>query len=415
MPANLTVSNNTVLVLGADINTAQTRDTDFNFPALIFGILLIVVIICGNLLVCLSVYREKALKTTTNYFIVSLAVADLMLAVLVLPLFIYVEFQGGLWSLNMHVCDGLMTMDVMLCTASIFNLCAISIDRFIAVSIPLNYNLKHVDQRQIFLLSATWILALAVASPVMFGIQNVPQRDSTECKLEDDNFVVYSSVCSFFIPCPIMLLLYCGMFRGLRRWEEARKAKLRSSILVCRKFQDATASLSPLDSLPPPLPPIIKREELTDMKPELKDINLEELDPYPLESPDGPYNNSLTTPEYKEGPVPTVVAYSNISYNLHPQTDPHQKKRAKINCRERKAMKVLPVVVGAFLFCWTPFFVVHTMRALCATCYIPPWLMSIVTWLGYVNSALNPIIYTVFNTEFRNYFNKFLHSCCIYR
>ncbi|XP_029613995.1 D(4) dopamine receptor-like isoform X2 [Salmo trutta] len=397
MPANLTISNNTVLVLGAEINTAQTRDTDYNFPALIFGILLIVVIICGNLLVCLSVYREKALKTTTNYFIVSLAVADLMLAVLVLPLFIYVEFQGGLWSLNMHVCDGLMTMDVMLCTASIFNLCAISIDRFIAVSIPLNYNLKHVDQRQIFLLSATWILALAVASPVMFGIQNVPQRDSTECKLEDDNFVVYSSVCSFFIPCPIMLLLYCGMFRGLRRWEEARKAKLRSSILVCRKFQDATASLPPLDSLPPPLPPIIKREERTDMKPELKDINLEELDPYP------------------DGPVPTVVAYSNIRYNLHPQTDPHQKKRAKINCRERKAMKVLPVVVGAFLFCWTPFFVVHTTRALCATCYIPPWLMSIVTWLGYVNSALNPIIYTVFNTEFRNYFNKFLHSCCIYR
>ena len=94
MPANLTVSNNTVLVLGAEINTAQTRDTDYNFPALIFGILLIVVIICGNLLVCLSVYREKALKTTTNYFIVSLAVADLMLAVLVLPLFIYVEVSN---------------------------------------------------------------------------------------------------------------------------------------------------------------------------------------------------------------------------------------------------------------------------------------------------------------------------------
>ncbi|CDQ74140.1 unnamed protein product [Oncorhynchus mykiss] len=326
MPGNLTVSNNTVLVLGAEINTAQTRDTDYNFPALILGILLIVVIICGNLLVCLSVYREKALKTTTNYFIVSLAVADLMLAVLVLPLFIYVEFQDGLWSLNMHICDGLMTMDVMLCTASIFNLCAISIDRFIAVSIPLNYNRKHVDQRQIFLLSATWILALAVASPVMFGIQNVPQRDPTECKLEDDNYVVYSSVCSFFIPCPIMLLLYCGMFRGLRRWEEARKAKLRSSIQACRKFQEAAASLPPLASLPPPPP----------------------LDPYPLESPDGPYNNSSpdtpdfpynssTSPEYKDGP------------------------RAKINCRERKAMKVLPVVVGE----WNSFCSLICLVALC--------------------------------------------------
>lgn len=67
--------------------------TERNFPALIFGISLIVVIICGNVLVCLSVYREKALKTTTNYFIVSLAAADLLLAVLVLPLFVYAEVR----------------------------------------------------------------------------------------------------------------------------------------------------------------------------------------------------------------------------------------------------------------------------------------------------------------------------------
>lgn len=81
MPANLTTSN----------NTEQPVDAGHNFPALIFGVMLIVVIICGNVLVCLSVYTEKALKTTTNYFIVSLAVADLMLAVLVLPLFVYSE------------------------------------------------------------------------------------------------------------------------------------------------------------------------------------------------------------------------------------------------------------------------------------------------------------------------------------
>lgn len=63
----------------------------YNIPVLVFGIVLIIFIICGNTLVCLSVYQEKALKTTTNYFIVSLAVADLMLAVLVLPLYVYSE------------------------------------------------------------------------------------------------------------------------------------------------------------------------------------------------------------------------------------------------------------------------------------------------------------------------------------
>lgn len=71
----------------------------WNFPALIFGILLIVIIAGGNVLVCLSVYLEKALKTTTNYFIVSLAFADLLLAVLVLPLFVYAEVRNDqqLW------------------------------------------------------------------------------------------------------------------------------------------------------------------------------------------------------------------------------------------------------------------------------------------------------------------------------
>ncbi|XP_077476823.1 dopamine receptor D4b isoform X1 [Stigmatopora argus] len=366
----------------------------YNFPALVFGILLILVVIFGNVLVCISVYSEKALKTTTNYFIVSLAFADLLLAVLVLPLFVYAEFQGGVWSLNMFLCDGLMTMDVMLCTASIFNLCAISVDRFIAVAIPLNYNRKHVDHRQLVLLLGTWLLALAVASPVIFGINNVPDRYSRKCKLEDNNYVVYSSVCSFFIPCPIMVLLYFGIFRGLRRWELARKAKLRSSIDACRKLQQAAiaTALPPLagaipGSLPMPLTRIIKRDldqsQLNDM-----DDCMKQESPYPRQ-----YNANF---------IPTIT-FSH---------DQHSKKGAKINSRERKAMRVLPVVVGCFLFCWTPFFVVHTTQAVCFTCEIPSGLTSTVTWLGYVNSALNPIIYTIFNTEFKKFFKKLFRNCC---
>ncbi|NXF33486.1 DRD4 protein, partial [Nyctibius bracteatus] len=349
-----------------------------NIAALVLGILLILFIVGGNGLVCLSVCTERALKTTTNYFIVSLAVADLLLAVLVLPLYVYSEFQGGVWSLSTGLCDALMTMDVMLCTASIFNLCAISVDRFIAVSIPLNYNRRQIDLRQLILISTTWVFAFAVASPVIFGLNNVPNRDPSSCQLEDDNYIVYSSICSFFIPCPVMLVLYCAMFQGLKRWEEARKAKLRGGIYGAnRKLYHPST--------------FIEREQ-TGLEPE-------ECNPYARSDHPGDYgmDNGIQT-----------VSYPHLKYP-HPG---HSQKRAKINGRERKAMRVLPVVVGAFLFCWTPFFVVHITRALCKSCTIPSQVTSTVTWLGYVNSALNPIIYTVFNAEFRNFFRKVLHFFC---
>ena len=86
--------NNTRVVV------AVVAHNNYNFPALIFGILLTIVIAGGNVLVCVSVYLEKALKTTTNYFIVSLAFADLLLAVLVLPLFVYTQVSSDLRDLS---------------------------------------------------------------------------------------------------------------------------------------------------------------------------------------------------------------------------------------------------------------------------------------------------------------------------
>ncbi|XP_044117149.1 D(4) dopamine receptor [Neovison vison] len=326
--------------------------------ALAGGVLLIGAVLAGNALVCVSVAAERALQTPTNYFIVSLAAADLLLALLVLPLFVYSEVQGGVWQFSPGLCDALMAMDVMLCTASIFNLCAISADRFVAVAVPLSYNRQGGGGRQLLLIGATWLLSAAVAAPVLCGLNDARGRDPAVCRLEDRDYVVYSSVCSFFLPCPLMLLLYWATFRGLRRWEAARRTKLHG-----RRPRRPSG--------PGPPPP-----------------------------------EAVETPESPEA-VPTPDATP-----AEPAPPASEERRAKITGRERKAMRVLPVVVGAFLVCWTPFFVVHITGALCPACAVPPRLVSAVTWLGYVNSALNPLIYTVFNAEFRAVFRKALRLCC---
>ncbi|KTF76019.1 hypothetical protein cypCar_00045504, partial [Cyprinus carpio] len=99
----------------------------YNFYAVLL-VLLIFCVVFGNVLVCVAVSREKALQTTTNYLIVSLAVSDLLLATLVMPWAVYLEVVGE-WRFSRIHCDILLTLDVMMCTASILNLCAISIDR----------------------------------------------------------------------------------------------------------------------------------------------------------------------------------------------------------------------------------------------------------------------------------------------
>ncbi|XP_061263557.1 D(4) dopamine receptor [Bos javanicus] len=341
--------------------------------ALVGGVLLIGAVLAGNSLVCMSVAAERSLQTPTNYFIVSLAAADLLLALLVLPLFVYSEVQGGVWLLSPGLCDALMAMDVMLCTASIFNLCAISVDRFVAVAVPLRYNRQSSGGRQLLLIGATWLLSAAVAAPVLCGLNDARGRDPSVCRLEDRDYVVYSSVCSFFLPCPLMLMLYWATFRGLRRWEAARRAKLHGR-----------APRRPSG----PGPPAPDASQATDAAP----------------APD-----SGPTPD--ADPAPDAVAPPEANA-AEPPPQARRRRRAKITGRERKAMRVLPVVVGAFLLCWTPFFVVHITRALCPACAVSPRLVSAVTWLGYVNSALNPVIYTIFNAEFRTVFRKAFHLCC---
>uniref|UniRef100_A0A8K9XZ80 G-protein coupled receptors family 1 profile domain-containing protein n=1 Tax=Oncorhynchus mykiss TaxID=8022 RepID=A0A8K9XZ80_ONCMY len=357
----------------------QRKEYDYNYFALVLGVPLILIIILGNVLVCLSVLTERSLKTATNYFIISLSVADLLLAVLVLPLYVYSEFLGGTWTLSTYICDALMTMDVMLCTASILNLCAISVDRYIAVVVPLKYNRNQFSLRQLVLITATWVLSLGVASPVIFGLNQVPGRDPTVCKLENDSFVVYSSVCSFFVPCPVMLFLYYWMFRGLRRWSSGRS---RSQLTRGGKR-----------SLSLRLSSALQRENAGVRAGAKEKVVVSDADPTERPPRQG---KSL-----KENGLAHAKANKRGRRNS---------KSSRVSGRERKAMKVLPVVVGVFLACWTPFFVVHVTNVLCVSCKISPTLISVVTWLGYVNSAVNPIIYTAFNAEFRNVFHKLL--CC---
>ncbi|XDV54690.1 hypothetical protein PO909_022922 [Leuciscus waleckii] len=80
--------------------------------------------------------------------------------------------------------------------------------------------------------------------------------------------------------------------------------------------------------------------------------------------------------------------------------------------REKRFTFVLAVVIGVFVVCWFPFFFTYILQAICQACKLPEALFKFFFWMGYCNSALNPLIYTIFNRDFRKAFKKILFKKC---
>uniref|UniRef100_A0A8C7I867 Alpha-2B adrenergic receptor n=1 Tax=Oncorhynchus kisutch TaxID=8019 RepID=A0A8C7I867_ONCKI len=118
--------------------------------------------------------------------------------------------------------------------------------------------------------------------------------------------------------------------------------------------------------------------------------------------------SSLTSHEAKNivaTPTGTVLVSDRP---VKPQATPMSRRRAMVN-REKRFTFVLAVVIGVFVICWFPFFFSYSLKAIFPeTCLVPAPLFTFFFWIGYCNSCLNPVIYTIFNQDFRKAFKKIL-------
>lgn len=128
----------------------------------------ILIVIIGNLTVIISVCTEKVLKTKSCWFIASLAFADFFIGLVIMPFSLIKELMGY-WIFGVFWCDVHSALDVLLCTASILNLCLIALDRYWLITQPINYGIWLSKVRAFAMIFCVWVLSAFISIPPLLG------------------------------------------------------------------------------------------------------------------------------------------------------------------------------------------------------------------------------------------------------
>ncbi|XP_072252421.1 5-hydroxytryptamine receptor 4 isoform X1 [Leuresthes tenuis] len=179
--------------------------------------------VLGNLLVMVAVCKDRQLrKIKTNYFIVSLAFADLLVSVLVMP-FGAIELVHEHWIYGETFCLVRTSLDVLLTTASILHLCCIALDRYYAICCqPLVYRNKMTPMRVALMIGGCWVIPTFISFlPIMQGwnsigiIKLIEEKrlsggnNSTSCVfMVNKPYALTCSLVAFYIPLVLMVLAY---------------------------------------------------------------------------------------------------------------------------------------------------------------------------------------------------------------
>lgn len=130
------------------------------------GTILSLLTTVGNLLVLISFRINKQLRTVTNYFLLSLAVADFTIGCFSMPIF-FTFFEMNHWPFNSFLCDVWLSVDYTMSNASVANLLLICFDRYLTITRPFTYRSKRTPKRASIMIGFAWLISCLIWTPVM--------------------------------------------------------------------------------------------------------------------------------------------------------------------------------------------------------------------------------------------------------
>ncbi|XP_029966729.1 trace amine-associated receptor 1-like [Salarias fasciatus] len=205
-----------------------------------------VLVTCGNCLVIISIMYFKQLHTPTNYLILSLAVADLLVGIIVLP-FSTVLSVTLCWDVTGLLCKVRGFFDMLLCTSSILNLCFISIDRYFVVCQPLTYRTKMNTRVTGIMILVSWAVPAVLSIGIALRDRNRQQSAASNMKCDiyqNTQSTLAGAIFAFYLPAVIILSIYLKILMVAHRQARSIQIMTKSGAAVSKMERKATKTLA---------------------------------------------------------------------------------------------------------------------------------------------------------------------------
>uniref|UniRef100_A0A3P9B086 Muscarinic acetylcholine receptor n=1 Tax=Maylandia zebra TaxID=106582 RepID=A0A3P9B086_9CICH len=430
------------------------------FIVLVAGSLSLVTVI-GNILVMLSIKVNRNLQTVNNYFLFSLACADLIIGLCSMNLYtVYIVI--GYWPLGPVVCDLWLALDYVVSNASVMNLLIISFDRYFCVTKPLTYPVKRTTKMAGMMIAAAWVLSFILWAPAILfwqfivGGRTVPEKECYIQFFSNAAVTFGTAIAAFYLPVIIMIQLYWQISRasksrvkkdnrkpsgaipesispGQRRnntpksnnnnvpgedaghsqktegddaarenctpgeEKESSNDSTSGSVAASNQKDEEPAPSTANSSLETNQPITRQRAKAGGSK--LTCIKIKTKSPK-----DDCYTPSNATVEI----VPTSERQNHVARKIVKMTkQPPNKKKKAAPSREKKVTRTIMAILVAFVATWTPYNVMVLINTFCSSC-IPNTVWTIGYWLCYINSTINPACYALCNVTFKKTFKHLL-------
>ncbi|KAJ8245520.1 hypothetical protein GJAV_G00271600 [Gymnothorax javanicus] len=348
--------------------------------------------ITGNILVILSIIINRSLQTINNYFLFSLACADLIIGVGTMNLnTVYIVV--GYWPLGPAVCDLWLILDAVVSNASSMNLLVISLDRYFCVTKPLSYPARRTTKIAGTMIAAAWVLSFLLwGPPILFwqfivGERTVPEGECYIQFLSNATIIFLTAIGSFYLPVTIMILLY---------WQISRASKSHVQKGKCKLKRDNPSSIEVGNHITMPCDGSNVKTYRIERSQNGGTGDFGEEEP---SAPVHPERNEIAE-------APAGYEGNPTAHSLNTMAKQQPKKKAPPS-REKKVTRTIMAILVTFVVTWVPYHILVIITTFCSTC-VPTSIWTLSYWFCYSNSTINPACYALCNASFKKTFKQLL-------